>query len=308
MIQSYVENSGIILEIIMRYRTFGKIGWQVSEIGLGSSKGLVEKASKEEGEHLVASAMAGGINFIDSARHYGGGEAEARIGQALKDFDRQKIYLASKCGTIPGGGRDFSRQAILNSFEESIKKLGTDYLDVYLLHMASGNLLKETSEAVEVLLELKEKGNVRHIGASVDGPDMWEALNNKYFDVLEISYNIADLYPEEGFFEEAEKKEVGLIIKEPLAVANFYKTSPDPPWTYHVWQTLQHYDFLKDESEMSAVEIALRFVLTSPYIHTAVQATSNIEHLRFNMGLSDGKGLDEKYCQLIRKYYSKYNQ
>jgi len=121
--------------------------------------------------------------------------------------------------------------------------------------------------------------------------------------VLEITYNIADLYPEEGFLDAAEKKGMGLVIKEPLAVVNFYRKEPHPPWVAYQWQRLQYYGFLKDESKMSAVEVALRFVLTSPQIHTAIAATSNVEHLEFNLSLSDGKKLPDDLCQQVRQCY-----
>lgn len=290
----------------MQFRKFGNLGWNISEIGLGTSKGLVEKNSKKDSEDLISKALDLGINFIDTARHYGGGEAETRVGEACKKFDRSKIFITTKCCTQIDRTRDFSRKAIIKSFEESLNKLQTDYLDVYLLHTAPDSLLKQDTEALDTLLELKEKGLVRAIGASVDGEAITLALQNKYFDVLEISYNIANLYPEQGFFETAKKQGIGLIIKEPLAVANFYRPAANPPRTHATWKKLQGYDFLKNnESKISAIETSLRFVLSSPYIHTAVQATSNIDHLVSNVALSDGKSLETEICELIRFYYSK---
>ncbi len=286
----------------MRYRTLGKTGLQVSEVGLGTSKGLVEKLSREEGERLVARAIDLGVNFIDSARHYGKGEAEARVGAAVRGR-REKVYICTKCGTVPGKGRDFSRRGILEAMDVSLEKLGTDYVDVYLLHMAGPAQLRPGCEAIETLLELKSAGKTHFIGASVDGELMWQALDLDVFDVLEITYNLADLYPEEGFLDAAEKKGMGLIIKEPLAVANFYRKEPSPPWVAHQWQRLQYYEFLKDESEMSAVEVALRFVLSSSQIHTAIAATSNIKHLESNLRLSDGRKLPDEICERIRACY-----
>ena len=326
---------------MMRYRILGRTGLRVSEISLGTSKGLVEKLSRQEGERLVARAVDLGVNFIDTARHYGRGEAEARVGAGVRGR-RDQVFLCTKCGTLAGGGRDFSRRAILRSMELSLEKLGTDYVDVYLLHMAgpaqlraaaggaspegagvqpgglerSGAPLSEDRhqdgkpaaadcEALETLLRLKEEGKARFIGASVDGEMIWRALAIDLFDVLEITYNLADLYPEQGFLDAAGRRGMGLVVKEPLAVANFYRSRPYPAWAAHLWERLQYYDFLKDESEMSAPEVALRFVLSSPQVHTAIPATSNIDHLEFNLGLSDGRKLPKEIAARIRSCYQR---
>lgn len=289
----------------MRFRKLGKTELMVSEIGLGTSKGLVEKASKREGEKLVRRAIDLGVNFIDTARHYGGGEAESRVGEAARGI-REDLYICSKVGTLAGGGRSFALAAIETSVEDSLRKLKTDYLDCLLLHMASPAELSDQCAAVQVLAGLKLAGKTRFIGASVDGEWIWQGLEVEAFDVLEITYNIADLYPaESGFFKKATEKDMGLIIKEPLAVANFYRSSPSPPWAAMLFNRLGHYDFLKDESNLSAVEIALRFVLSAEQIHTAIPATSNIKHLEFNLSLSDGKHLPASIMEQIHTCYQK---
>jgi len=287
------------------YRTLGKTGLEVSEVGLGTSKGLVERLSREEGERLVARALDLGVNFIDTARHYGRGEAEARVGAAMRGR-RDSVFICTKGGTIAGGGRSFARESLLRSMDVSLQTLGTDYVDVYLLHMAGPSAVKPGSEPTETLLELKESGKARFIGASVDGSGVWPALANDALDVLEITFNLADLYvAEEGFLDAAVEKEVGLVVKEPLAVANFYRSAPYPAWVAHLWERLQYYDFLRDESEMSAAEIALRFVLGEPRIHTAVPGTSRVEHLEANVALSDGTPLPETFARQIRDCYRK---
>jgi len=288
----------------MRYRTMGKTDLKVSELGLGTSKGLVEKLSAREGERLVSRAIDLGVNFIDTARHYGRGEAETRIGAAIRGR-RDRVFLCTKCGTLARGGRDFSRSAILRSCEESLSQLGTDYVDVLMLHMAGPGQLADGSEALETLLQLRQQGKTRFIGASIDGPLMDKAVAVPAFDVVEITYNLADLYPEEGFFDAAARVGMGIVVKEPLAVTNFYRARPHPPWSSYLWERLQQYEFLRDENEMSAVEIALRFVLSSPAIHTAVQATSNMEHLEFNLGLSDGIPLPPALDRMVRDCYRK---
>lgn len=291
------------MEGIMLYRTLGSTGLKVSEVGLGTSKGLVEKLSQEDGERLAARAIELGVNFIDTARHYGGGEAEARVGAAIK-ARRDKVYVCTKCGTVPGKGRDFSQRGIREAMDTSLKKLGTDYVDVYLLHMAGPGQLSRGSEAVETLLDLKSMGKARFIGASVDGEMMQTALSLEVFDVLEITYNIADLYPEEsGFLDAASVKGTGLVIKEPLAVANFHRAKPYPPWVAYQWQRLQHYEFLKEESRMPSAEVALRFVLDSKKVHVAIPATSSVGHLESNIAVSDGKGLPEDIDRQIRACY-----
>ena len=245
------------------------------------------------------------MNFIDTARHYGRGEAEARVGAAVRGR-RDKVYLATKCGTLAcGGGRDFSRRSLLGSVETSLAKLGTDYVDVLMLHSAGASHLAAGSEAIETLLGLQQAGKARFIGASLDGEVMWKALELDCLDVLQISYNLAELYVEEGFLAAAAQKQVGLVIKEPLAVGSFYRPNLQWSWVRHLWQRLQHYEFLKDESQITAPEVALRFVLSEPRIHTAIAATSNIEHLESNIALSDGRKLPDHLAAQIRACYRK---
>lgn len=297
----------------MRYRILGKTGLKVSEIGLGTSKGLVEKIGVKKGEALVRRALDLGVNFIDNALHYGRGEAEVRVGAAIKGR-RDQLFLATKCGTVPtnkyhwsSSSRNFSRESIRLSMEASLKAFQTDYVDVYQLHMASGPVLQPGSEAIETLQELREEGKVRFLGASVDGDDMFKALRLGVFDTLQVTYNIADMYPEEdGFFEQAAEQGLGLIIKEPLAVAQFDRPDPSPPWVAHLWERVRAFEYLKhNEENLSPVEICLRFVLSHPGIHTAIQATSNMEHLESNISLSDGNGLFEPMMQTVMETYRK---
>ncbi len=290
-------------EVEVLHRTLGRTGLEVSEVGLGTSKGLVEKLSRDEGERLVARALDLGVTFIDTARHYGRGEAEARVGAAIRGR-RDSVTVCTKGGTIAGGGRSFARKSLLESMDVSLGKLGTDHVDIYLLHMAGDSNLRPGCEAVETLLELKDSGKTRFIGASVDGSDVWPALENDALDVLEITYNLADLYPaESGFLDAAAEKGLGLVVKEPLAVGNFYRSSPHPPWAAYLWERLKHYDFLRRETKERAAEIALRFVLDEPRVHVAVPATSSGAHLEANLSVSGGVGLPADVDAEIRECY-----
>jgi aryl-alcohol dehydrogenase-like predicted oxidoreductase len=289
----------------MLTRTLGRTGLEVSEVGLGTSKGLVEKLSPAEGQRLVARALDLGVTFVDCARHYGRGEAEARVGAAVRGR-RDSVAICTKGGTIAGGGRSFARKSLLESMETSLRKLGTDHVDVYLLHMAGPGNLRPGCEAVETLLELKESGRARLVGASVDGSDVWPALENPDLDVLEITYNLADLYPaESGFLDAAAERGIGLVVKEPLAVANFHRSAPYPAWVAHLWERLRHYDFLRSESKEGAAEIALRFVLDEPRVHTAIPATSSLEHLEANVAVSGGERLPGELRARIHECYRK---
>lgn len=297
----------------MRYRILGKTNLKVSEVGLGTSKGLVEKINAPDGEKLIRRALDLGINFIDTALHYGSGEAEVRIGNAIKGR-RKDVVIADKCGSIPTGKyhwssswRNFTPKSLELSLDASLKALQTDYIDIYQLHMASGNILDPDGNAVKTLLKFKEEGKILYTGASVDGQDMFTALETGIFDTLQVSYSIGDMYPEEsGFLDRAEEENVGIIIKEPLAVAEYLRPAPEPPWMSHLWEKVRHYDYLKKNDEnLPPVEITLRFVLSHPKIHTAIQATSNIRHLEENVKCSDGKGLSEKMMGMVMEAYGK---
>lgn len=157
----------------MKTMQLGSSGLEVPVIAVGCMR--INSLSSTEAEGFLRAALEEGLNFFDHADIYGGGACEEKFADAVRMNDdiREKIILQSKCG-IRKGMYDFSRQHILEAVEGSLKRLGTDYLDVLLLHRPDA--LAEPEEVAEAFDILKSSGKVRNFGVSNQKPMQIELL------------------------------------------------------------------------------------------------------------------------------------
>ena len=152
----------------MRYAQIGTTGVNASRVALGVMR--LEGKSRQEAADIVGTAIEQGINFFDSADIYGAGRSSEALGRALEDVDapRGSVYLQSKVGIVPGQRYDFSRRHILQSVDEELVRLRTDYLDFLLLHRP--DTLVDVDELAETFNVLQTEGRVRHFGVSNMNP------------------------------------------------------------------------------------------------------------------------------------------
>ena len=162
----------------MKKIKLGKSDLNVTEIALGCMR--MDKLKLEDAAEVIETAYSEGINFYDHADIYGGGESEKRFSDALKKtaIKREDIFLQSKAG-IRSGFYDFSRKHIVETVEASLKRLDTDYLDVFLLHRPDA--LVEPEEVAEAFDHLHSSGKVKQFGVSNHSPLQIELLK-KYVD------------------------------------------------------------------------------------------------------------------------------
>ncbi|MGP4079974.1 aldo/keto reductase [Pseudalkalibacillus sp. R45] len=147
----------------MKKIKLGNSGLEVGEISLGCMR--MSSLSKDDARHVIENAMEHGVDLFDHADIYGGGESESIFADAI-DMNpsvREKMVIQTKCA-IRKGFYDYSKEHILSSVEGSLKRLKTDYIDIFLLHRPDA--LMETQEVAEAFNELKESGKVRHFGVS----------------------------------------------------------------------------------------------------------------------------------------------
>ncbi len=150
----------------MQYRNLGASGLKVSAIGLGTNQ-FGGKCDLETTKNIIAAAIEAGVNFIDTADIYQQGRSETFIGQALKAIRRDEVIIATKVRNPVGEGpnqRGTSRHHILNGIEASLKRLDTDYIDLYQIHAWDASAPVE--ETMRALDDLVRWGRVRYIGAS----------------------------------------------------------------------------------------------------------------------------------------------
>ena len=152
---------------------FGKSGIQVPTIAVGCMR--ISDMSEKEVSAFINTALENGANFFDHADIYGGGKSEEVFGNAVTPSMRENIIIQTKCG-IRKGMFDFSYEHIINSVDGSLKRLGTEYIDVLLLHRPDA--LMEPEEVAKAFSHLKESGKVRHFGVSNQNPYQMQLLQN----------------------------------------------------------------------------------------------------------------------------------
>ncbi|HOJ88831.1 MAG TPA: aldo/keto reductase [Pseudothermotoga sp.] len=156
----------------MRYRSTKRFPLNASVVGLGcwglSGPSIWKDSNDSDSIKIVHKALESGINFFDVAPVYGFGHAEEILGKALRGFARDKVIIATKCGLIWDEQKRITRclkpESVFKEIDESLRRLGTDYVDLYQLHWPDPNTPIE--ETIDALLELKKAGKVRFIGLS----------------------------------------------------------------------------------------------------------------------------------------------
>ncbi len=299
----------------MRYRKMGKTDLKVSEIGFGTWAigGPARLGPKEIGWGDVDDEVALrtleactdlGINFIDTADVYGGGHSEELIGKAFKNR-RSDVVICSKGGNVgfSEGGfvKDFSREWIKKVCEESLKRLQTDYIDVYLYHTPRGDM-RYIPEEFETLDELKQEGKIRYGGVSI-GPaeDGLKLLGCGCGEVVEVAYNILQRDAEAELLPGCQGQKVGVIIREPLC-SGFLTEKFTLEVTFPtndirsslpreaIAQRVEAVERLRDliaDSSRTLAQLALQFCLSSQAVSVVIPGAKTPEQLRENANASE---------------------
>jgi aryl-alcohol dehydrogenase-like predicted oxidoreductase len=206
----------------MRYRPLGRTGLTVSELGFGCASWWGKPRFDESTAlGLVHEAIDQGVTLFDTGASYSAGEAEPRLGRALKNRDASKLVIATKAGTYHAGdgriARDMSPPAIVASAERSLKALGLEALGLLQLH---GPSIAELDAAMETLAALKARGLVRAVGLNSFDPAVIEhAIGLAGIDVVMVDYNV--LRPErEPLIARAAATGKGVLAGMPLAMGH----------------------------------------------------------------------------------------
>jgi aryl-alcohol dehydrogenase-like predicted oxidoreductase len=204
----------------MKYRKLGKTNFEVSEISLGTWQiGGVWGSGFEDAlaDRLLDEAIDQGVNFIDTADVYEGGKSEQAVGRALKRHSN--IMVATKCGRQlnPHTNEAYTTKALRAYVEESLTRLQTDCLDLIQLHCPPTEVYYRP-EIFGLFEDLQQEGKIKHLGVSVEKVE--EAIKAIEFDnvaTVQIIYNIFRQRPNDLFFDLAQAKNVGVIVRVPLA-------------------------------------------------------------------------------------------
>lgn len=265
----------------MNRRTLGRTGLQVSPLGFGGVE--INGAEDRQVQRLLNGALDHGMNVVDTAECYG--NSEELIGRHI-GHRRDEYRLFTKCGHSAGlPYPDWDPRLLRASLERSLKRLGTDHVDVAFLHTCSLDEL-QYGPALDVLEQAKADGLVRFTGYSGDDVAALFALHTGRIDVLQTSVNIADQQAIDLTLPVAQKLNVGVVAKRPLANACWRtRSKPRSSYQHSYWERLQQldYDFMQRDLD-ATFETALRFTLSVAGVSTMIVGTSRpdrwLENLR----------------------------
>ena len=205
----------------MKYRTLGKTGFEVSEISLGTWQvggGWGGEFDHDVADDILATAVENGVNFIDTADVYGDGESEKAVGRLLRNRS-DRIHFATKCGRRldPHTNAAYTTKALRGFVEESLSNMDVDTIDLIQLHCPPPGVYYRP-EIFEEFDKLKDEGKIRNLGVSVEKvEEALKAIEYPNVTTVQIIFNMLRQRPKELFFPEARKRNVGIIVRVPLA-------------------------------------------------------------------------------------------
>jgi aryl-alcohol dehydrogenase-like predicted oxidoreductase len=215
----------------MQYTTLGRTNLNVSVAGLGtggfSRMGLKSGKSEQEAARLVCEALERGVNFIDTAPSYG---TEGAVGRALKSVPRERVVVATK-STVRRGGEWWTPARVVESLEDSLRVMGTDYVDVFNLHAIDPDMYDYARDRLApALVREKEKGKIRHIGLTenpiVDFTNaaLKRALADPVWEVFMVGFHMLHQGARQNVFPFTRAQDIGTLIM--FAVRRIFA---DPP-------------------------------------------------------------------------------
>lgn len=307
----------------MNYRRLGNSGLQVSELGLGTNA-FGKRADQETSTRILDHALDRGINFIDTANIYAGSESERIIGEALAG-KRHNVVLATKAGLVNGQGpneRGSSRYHLQQELENSLKRLKTDYVDLYQIHTFDPNTPLE--ETLRTLDDMVSAGKIRYIGAS--NYAAWEIMKALGISELrgyaryvstQTSYSLADRTPELELVPLCLDQGVGIIPYFPLAggiltgkygqgasTPSGSRAETDPNFNRFLedrnLKLAQQVSQLAAEHGHSPSALSLAWLMNRPAVSTVIvgatkteQLDDNLKSLAIEINETLGSSLDE---------------
>lgn len=303
----------------MQYRTLGRTGFEISEVSLGTWQVGGRWGTPfdfKNAEKILNEAVDNGINFIDTADVYGdgNGESENAVGRLVKSRS-ERIYVATKCGRRldPHVNESYTPQALRGFVEDSLKNMQLETIDLIQLHCPP----TEVYYRPEIFAEFDKliaEGKIQKLGVSVEKvEEALKAIEYDNVDTVQIIFNMFRQRPSELFFEQAKKRNIGVIVRVPLAsgllsgkftrqttfAEGDHRTFNRNGEAFDKGETFSGIDY---NTGLAAVEelkkafpgenmahLALQWILSFDAVSTVIPGASSVEQLRSNIQVS-GKG------------------
>ncbi|ELZ93062.1 aldo/keto reductase [Haloferax sulfurifontis] len=318
----------------MDSRPLGTTGFDVSEIALGTWQlgGSWGSVTDDEAYDAIEAALDAGINFLDTADVYGDGDSERRIGDALADRD-DDVVVATKAGRRldPHEADGYNRENLERFVDRSRDNLGVDSLDLVQLHCPPRDVYYRP-EVFDALSELRDAGKIDHYGVSVEKvEDGLKAIEYDGVETVQIIFNPLRQRPAELFFREAERRNVGVIVRVPLASGlltgalsedaefgeddhrNFNRHGE----AFDVGETFAGIPFEDGLAAADAIQevvpegvslaqFTLRWILSFDAVSTVIPGSKTPAHIRDNVAAASLPPLSADQFQRVEEVYDSY--
>ncbi len=284
-------------------RKLGKTGFDVSVLGYGTAPAAFLK-EHDSAADLINSLLDRGVNVLDTATGYPG--SQAFLGEHFASR-RDDYVLVSKVGNS-GNPDSFKADRVHKDVDNALKLLKTDSIDVMLLHSCPLDVL-EADDALGALVEARDAGKIKYCGYSGDNEAAAFACRLPDIAVIETSVNIADQANIDKVLPLAQKHDVGVIVKRPIANAA-WKDIDDQKGFYQKYAATYTERLAKMDLDPKAlgfdwVELALRFTLSQAGVTTAIVGTTNPDNADANLKLATADPLPEEVVAKLREAFAK---
>jgi aryl-alcohol dehydrogenase-like predicted oxidoreductase len=312
----------------MKYRKFGRTGFEVSEIAHGLW-GMGDWSDSDDRQSLEALQLAVdlGCNFFDTAWAYGNGKSDGLLGQIMSRNSNKRLHAASKIPPLndkwPASPKDryrdvFPANHVFKLAELIREKLGVKTIDLLQFHVWDDSWTDE-AEFRDTVEKLKSQGLIQFFGLSLN---RWEpengikAIRTGLVDAVQVIYNIFDQSPEDKLFPVCRELNIGVIARVPLDEGSLGgKLTMKSRFAKNDWRsryfgpenlknTVARVDKLKAlvPDGMNLPEMALRFVLSNPAVSTTIIGMRKPDHVRQNIAVSDAGGLDGSLLKSLKSH------
>jgi len=321
----------------MKYRSFGRAKWEVSEIGYGMW-GMGSWSNSDDAESLASlqASIDLDCNFFDTAFAYGEGHSEALLGQVVRSNQGKRLYTATK---FPPKNQKWPAQPeftlddcyppehIEEFVQRSLANAGLESFDLVQFHTWNDSWVEDDRWAMQVS-ELCQQGLVNAVGISINRWEPWngiKAVRSGLIDSVQVIYNIFDQNPEDELFPACREMDVAVIARVPFDEGTLTGTlTKDSSWPEGDWRNIyfvpenlipsvERAEALKallsrwneahrDEPEITMPELALRFILSNPDVSTIIPGMRKLTHVESNIAASDRGPLRAELLEELRQH------
>jgi aryl-alcohol dehydrogenase-like predicted oxidoreductase len=320
----------------VRTRSFGTTDLRCSEIGFGTwalGSNWWGKVTGDEGIGLIARALDLGITFFDTGDVYGKGANEEIVARALSSVPRASVQISTKFGYALEEGRrdhsqgerpqDWSPAHARKALEGSLRRLGTDYVDLYQLHNPRMDGI-ERDDLFEELEKLRDEGKLRHYGVALGPAIGWRdeglrALEERDVTAVQTVYNVLEQDPGRAFLAAAERRGAGVLARVPTSSGlledkytldttfpeHDHRSHRPREWLVEGLQKVERLRFLSEEHGITMAQAALRFILAQDAIACVLPTVANAQDLDEWAAASDAPDLTADDLARVAELYER---